>query len=295
MAIGTYSSILPSNVDIQDVDIFYLYIGDRTNINNFTATKLDSTLLTKISDNTNQNIDGLYRLNLPATVFNQVGFYYVFIKPKSVNATIVDCGVLQALPDRKGILLNISDPELAPISRYLTNDGLTGFQIQYFDEANSIRPNLDRIVTSSNLAEAVADNTANSVNKSIKYRFTDIGNLLFLTLTPSNVSSIKPTAKPFLGNAGDRIRITNTFFEPVLLEVEFANHDFDTLSIGLFGEAIKNVQTGKLTFYDDERNIFDQVNLFEIQDDFGNPLYEVREKPTTLDEGEDFDIITGQI
>jgi hypothetical protein len=51
-----------------------------------------------------------------------------------------------------------------------------------------------------------------------------------------------------------------------------------------------------LTYYDKERIITKQFNLFEIKDDVTDvPLYEVKEKRENIDETQDFDEIISEI
>ena len=59
------------------------------------------------------------------------------------------------------------------------------------------------------------------------------------------------------------------------------------------GEQIKDVQNGILTIYDKNRVIINQFNLYEIKDSVGSvPLFEVKEKRTSIDETQTFDNVT---
>ena len=84
---------------------------------------------------------------------------------------------------------------------------------------------------------------------------------------------------PIVSKAGQKIIITNTYFNPVVLEVEMADHDFDTLAIGLYGNQTKSIEDGIYTMYDlsGVNNIYKQYNLFEIRDQFDEQLFEVRQ------------------
>ena len=55
------------------------------------------------------------------------------------------------------------------------------------------------------------------------------------------------------------------------------DYDLDSLAIALYGNQTKSITDGIYTLYDKDNNIFKQYNLFEQRDEFGNPLYEVRE------------------
>jgi hypothetical protein len=70
-------------------------------------------------------------------------------------------------------------------------------------------------------------------------------------------------------------------------------HDFETLSYGIFGNQVKSIVDGKYTIYDNENNIYKQYNLYEIQDEFSNePLHEVREETDEIDFNKNFNNIT---
>jgi len=119
---------------------------------------------------------------------------------------------------------------------------------------------------------------------------------MFLQLTPSSSSDVKPNALPFIGNPGQTILISNTFFTPLTLEVELVENTIDTLSDIVAGEQIKDVQRGILTHYDKNRVITKQFNLYEIKEDVTDvPLFEVKEKRTSVDETQNFDDITDEV
>jgi hypothetical protein len=70
----------------------------------------------------------------------------------------------------------------------------------------------------------------------------------------------------------------------------------DTLSDLVGGEQIKDVDNGILTYYDKNRVITKQFNIFEIKDDVGDvSLYEVKEKRTSIDETQNFDDVISEI
>ena len=82
--------------------------------------------------------------------------------------------------------------------------------------------------------------------------------------------------------------MTNTYFDPLHIEVEMVEHDAQTLSYALYGNQSKSVQDGVYTIYDNQNNIYKQYNLFEIQDDNNNPLFEAREIRLNIDETKSF-------
>jgi hypothetical protein len=138
--------------------------------------------------------------------------------------------------------------------------------------------NLFRIVTSNGTVEAVNQNLSNTSQKAIRYRYKSGSNLVFCTLTPTSNPITQPNKIPFIGSPGQLITVTNTHFDPIFLEIEMTEHDMETLSYGIYGNQSKSIQDGKYTIYDGTNSIYKQYNLYEIQDDSGNPLYEVREE-----------------
>jgi hypothetical protein len=118
-------------------------------------------------------------------------------------------------------------------------------------------------------------------------------NLLFLTLSPSSSPTNKPNATPFIGQPNQDIIITNTFFNPVTIDIQMAEYDIDSLAIALYGNQTKSIDDGIYTIYDSNNNIFRQYNLFEIRDQFNSLLYEVRQdRNNNIDFGKSFNNIT---
>jgi hypothetical protein len=134
----------------------------------------------------------------------------------------------------------------------------------------------------------------NTTQKDVRYRYVNgITNLLFITLTPSSAPLNKPNAIPFIGQPNQQIIITNTFFNPITVEVEVAEHDFDTLAIALYGNQTKSIDDGIYTIYDKSDNIYQQYNLYEIRDEFNELLYEVRQnRGNNIDFSKNFTNIT---
>jgi len=301
MANGAYGTIRIADPNIDDIEVVYTYIADRSiiNTNNLKAIKLDakSVLSPIIHPEKDDILGGLYNLRLPTSTFNQKGVYNIVIKPKEIKAKIVDCGVLSVRPDIKGLILDTTDSLLSKFSSKLVNNGLTGYRIEYVDVTSGKKtPNLFRIVTSANRCEPITENLTNSNQKSIRYRFNDASNLLFLTLTPSAASNIKPTVTPFIGNVGQEIIIYNTFFDPIMLEVEMVEHTIETIAHGIYGNQSESAD-GKFTIYtsNDKKEIYKQYNLFDIVDDFGKPLFKVKEEVTTIDSNMEFNKIINKI
>ena len=295
MATGNYGTVRPANVSADDIDIFYTYTPSRALPVTSPMRILDANnYLTSFNNPLPLGggfpiLSGLYNLNLPSDLFSAKGFYTITIRPKQYYVPITDCGVLSAYPDIKGLVFKTSD--LPPILQQ--NDNMVGYRIEYFDDSNQIQRNLFRVVTSANLTEAVNQNLSNSSQKAIRYRFNDNSNLLFVTVTPSSPSTTTPNKIPFIGSPGQNVVLTNTYFNPITIELEMTEYDTETLAYGLFGNQSKGIQDGKYTIYDFDNNIYKQYNLYEIQDQFtGEPLFEIREETDEIDDSKDFDTIT---
>lgn len=285
MAIGTYGTVRPSDVSPEDVEIIMNYTPSRDVTENFVLRTLDAPTILKpyfnnaqTGGNTNAEvIGGLYNLTLPADIFNALGFYTLYIRPAQIRTLISDCGVLSALPNVKGIIVDLSNVPSRFINKFVPQ-GLVGFRIEYLNPDGSKIPNFFRIVTSCFFCEPVVVNQTNTTQKSIRYRYVDgISNLLFLTVSPSSSPTNKPNATPFIGQPGQNIIITNTFFNPITVDIQMAEYDIDTLAIALYGNQTKSIDDGIYTIYDSNNNIFRQYNLFEVRDQFNSLLYEVRQ------------------
>ncbi len=117
MATGVYGTIRPADVSPADVDIILNYTPSRDETNNFVMTKLDSTSVLKpyfnnSSTGGNANVEilgGLYNLKLPSDVFNKIGIYTIYIRPAQIRTKILDCGVLSAIPNVKGLVIDLSE------------------------------------------------------------------------------------------------------------------------------------------------------------------------------------------
>ena len=133
----------------------------------------------------------------------------------------------------------------------------------------------------------------NTTAKSIRYQYTDqTSNLVFLTVTPSSAPTSRPNVVPYIGDPGQSIILTNTFFNPTTVEIEMVEHDATTLAHALYGNQTKAVSPGIYTIHDNNNNIYKQYNLYEIKDQYNETLYEVREERTNIDESLNFDNIT---
>jgi hypothetical protein len=301
MAIGSYGTIRPSDVSPEDVQIIMNYTPSRDVTDNFILTELDAQTLLKPYFNNTQTggnadveiLGGLYNLTLPAEQFNALGIYTLYLRPAQIRTRITDCGVLSALPNVKGIIIDITNVPVQFQNKFVPQ-GLVGFRIEYLNADGSKIPNFFRVVTSSFFCEPVVTNEINTTQKSIRYRYVDgSSNLIFLTLSPSSSPTNKPNATPFIGQPDQSIIISNTFFNPVTLEIDMVEYDISSLAIALYGNQTKSIDDGIYTIYDAENNIYRQYNLYEIRDQFNALLYEVRQsRGNNIDFSKNFTTIT---
>ena len=305
MATGTYGIVRPADISPDDVEIFYHFTPSRDKIGNSSLIKLDPNLVLQKIDNPNKTqsnitgfevFGGMYTLVLPVANFSTKGFYNIIIKPIEIRTKIVDVGVLSAYPDIKGLIFDISSIPTNFANKF-ENNGLVGYRIEYLDTTTS-RPdakvnNFFRVITSNNRAEPVNQNLTNSNQKAIRYRFNDNSSLTFCTVSPASAPNVKPNALPFIGQPNQEIIITNTFFNPVMIEVEMVEHDVETLAYAIFGNQTKSLEDGIYTIYNFNNDIYKQYNLYEIKDQFtGKSLFEVREQRTAIDFSKSFNNIT---
>lgn len=301
MAIGSYGTIRPSDVSPEDVEILMVYTPSRDVTNDFVLTKLDApTILRPYFNNTatggNAGVEvlgGLYNLTLPAGQFNALGFYTMYVRPAQIRTVITDCGVLSALPNVKGIVIDLANVPTQYQNKFV-QQGLVGFRVEYLNPDGSKIPNFFRVVTSSFFCEPVVTNQVNTTQKAIRYRYVQgTSNLLFLTLSPSSSPTNNPNSTPYIGQPGQDIIISNTYFNPVTLEIEMVEYDVSSLAIALYGNQTKSIDDGIYTIYDSENNIYRQYNLYEIRDQFNALLYEVREgRGANIDFSKNFTTIT---
>lgn len=298
MSNGTYGTVKPAFITPNDVDIFYFYRPTRssesTNFSEF--KKLDSSLLSQVtfdasSEGISDNVlPGMYDIKLPLNIFSEKGFYTVYIKPKEIKATISDVSVLAAYPDVRGIVINKSNITIDNDSIF-NNGGLVGYRVEYFD--NNKRQDYYRIITSNNRCEPVSQNLNDSNQKSVRYRYNDSSDLIFCTLTPSTATNFKSNALPFIGKTSQEIVLINTKFNPIMLEVEMVNHDIETISTMLENNQLRNLDTGLITTYNDNNEIYHQTEYSTLKNSYtGKEMYDVKRKRTdNIDFTQDFNSI----
>ena len=305
MAIGNFGTIRPSDISINEIDVFYSFSSSRDNNSNEFFRLTSTDVLEQINLPTNDDLagnnednllEGMYNLILPANVFNQIGIYTIYLRPRRIRTTITDCGVLSALPSVKGIILDSSQLP----TELTANNALQGYRIEYINSDGTKLRNVSRFVVTSNRVIPVTENIGNTSQTAVRYRFDDSGSLLFLQVTPSSASNVKPNVTPFIGNPNQTILLSSTAMNPLAVEVEMVENDIDSVVDFVGGEQIKDVNTGILTNYtrdeNGDRQILKQFDLFEIKDDVGNvSLYEVKQERDNIDESQNFDEIVDSV
>lgn len=301
MALGTYGITRPADMNPDDVEIIMIYTPSR----DYTATpiikKLDaSKLLTPYFNNTstgggtNEILGGMYNLRLPSDEFNKLGIYSLMIRPLQIRTTLTDCGVLASLPSVKGLIVDTNNVPSIYRSKF-NAQGLVGYRVEYLNSDGSKIPNFYRVVTSSFYVDTVVSQpTPGNVNAT-RYRYIDspaARNLVFMTVSPSSAPSNNPGAVPYIGQPGQQVILTNTFFNPFMLEIEMAEYDLNSVAIALYGNQTKDIDKGIYTIYDSQGRIYKQYNLFEIRNEFEDNLYEVRQdRNNNIDVTQDFNNI----
>ena len=298
MALGITGIIRPSTVDLTDIEVLYSFTPDRiTQPTDFLSLDVNQIISKRFTSSiSNQVLQGMYTLKLPADVFNTVGYYTIMIRPKQIITTILDCGVLSQLPDQKGIVLDTNNAELQALGEKLNPGGLCGFRVEYINsDDGSIISNLFSTVAYSNRCEAISQPSNSSTQKSVVYRFNDSGSLLFLSVTPASSPSIKPNAFPYIGVAGQQVIMSNTYFDPQVIDIELTEYDLRKIALLVNGERTLNVETGIENIYDESRNILAQSTLYDIKDEAANPLYKVKTNNTEIDTSETWDTINQNV
>lgn len=285
---GVYGTVRGANFNPSDAEIWLSYRANRTESGDGFTKVETSKYLTMELDSDNKQISGIYKLKLPLNVFNKVGIYNLYIRPKQIEVTIKDIGILSSYPDVRGIIIDTST--ITDIT--IDNNSLVGYRIEYKDSENSVRPNLFRIITSNNKCEP----TNQTTNGTISYRYNDNAKSTFITVTPSSASSARPLALPYIGSPQDNIILSNTFFNPELIEIEMTENDIETLYNSINGNQIVSSENGLVTTYDKNNNIANQVEFFEIKESAtGTPIYKVKQNKTDIDFSQNYTDIVGTI
>ncbi len=299
MASGIFGTLRSADVAPQDVEIFYTYASDRT-VQASTLTKIanSSDILVKAQNPNSpysfEMFSGMYTLQLPTTIFSTAGIYTIILKPVEIRTNIVDVGVLSAYPNINGLLFDLSTIPTNFLT-YFENNGLIGYKVEYLNPSASDAKvnNTFTIITSNNRAEPVNQNLTNTNQKSIRYRFNDNSTLIFCTVSPNSAPNVTPNAYPFIGQVNQPVIITNTFFNPIMIELELVTNTLDTIAYALYGNQSKSIDDGIFTIYNFNNQIYKQYDLYEIKDAYtGLPLFEIRDQRTNIDFTKNFTTIT---
>lgn len=280
---GMYGTVKPADINIDnDVEIFYHYrpsfSTDDIDFGNFKT--LPTSVLSKCTTNTNDknvNISGLFNLKLPLDKFGKKGIYTIYIRPKEIEITLSDVGVLAAYNDIRGLVFNAED-----LGGLKTNNSLVGFRVEYLTGDNNKTGDF-KVITSSNTAEPITYMLSNSSDKNTKYRFTNNGRQVFCTVTPSLAPTFKPNSLPLLGSTGETVKLVNTKFNPIMIEIEMVEHDIETVSYMLEGNQLIDKDNALITTFNPNGEIYHQSEFGAYKDEYGNPLYEYKIEKENID------------
>lgn len=296
MATGNYGTIRPADPTVDDVEILYCYSPDREDLGTLNLSYLDPTevLVPAVNPNvTTEVLGGLYTLKLPTSKFGLKGFYNVIIRPKQIRTQIINCGVLTDIPDIKGLVFDITSISSDDVNRF-ENGNLVGYRIEYLDLLDPTKkiPNYYTIITSNNRALPIAPSSGGA-NTNDTWSLNDNSTTTFCTVTPSSAPSSNPNAFPDIGQPQQDVIITNTFFDPVMLEIQMVEYDDETLAYALYSNQSKSLEDGIYTIYNFDNEIYKQYNLYEVKNQFtGKPLFEIREQKSIIDTTKGFDNVT---
>lgn len=288
MAVGLYGVNKLADVSIDDVDILYAYSASREEIGDVQLRPLFNSI-TNSDFRKLIGADGMYKLRLPASVFNKLGYYSILIKPKTFQTTILDCSYVVTNDNNQ---LNISKKGIViPSLQFSRNNSLVGYQIEYFDSNDVKINNLTRIITSSDLVSINVNN--NTVNQgATTYVLDPAGTILFLTVSPDQGSLISNNVRVDIGQKNQKVLISNTYFDPFYVEVEMVDQTIKTLSYALYGNSTRDLQNGILTYFNDQNFIYRQYNLFTRKTDFEFGNVDVREQRTITNFNQEFDQVS---
>lgn len=280
---GMYGTVKPADINIgNDVEVFYhyrpSYNSDDANFKNFKALDAKSVLSTCNVGENNESISGLFNLKLPLNEFNRRGIYTIYIRPKEIEAIISNVGVLAAFPDVRGVIFDSSSDNM---KGFKTANSLTGYRIEFLEESQKTGD--FKLITSSNMAEAISYVLNNSSDKGVKYRFTMGGQQIFCTVTPSLSPTFKPNDVPFIGNSGQKVKLVNTKFNPVMIELEMVEHDDETITYMLEGNQLIDKDNALITTFNKNGEIYHQSEYGAYKDEYGTPLYEFKKKKDNID------------
>lgn len=287
---GLYGTVRPAVLDTNDVEIFYYYrptrgVESEEFGDNF--KQLDaSECLVPVSGEGVGKLNGMFNLRLPLDKFNMKGYYTVYIRPKEIEATIMNVSTLVANPTIRGVIFDITETGI---------EDLTGYRIEYYDDNENVT--MARLITSCNYCEPQKVVISDAYSSVIRYSLTNNSsqyNIVFCTVTPSSVSASRPNSIPSLGKRGQKVHLVNTKFDPVMLEIEMVEHDIETLTTMIEGDQIRDLDNGLITTYNENKEIYRQHEYYTLKSENGTPLFDVKVKRDDIDPSQDYNNIVQQ-
>lgn len=290
MSVGIYGTKKLADVTSDDVDVLYAFSPNRDSAGEVVFKPLynaisESDLMKMIG------ADGMYKLRLPADIFKELGFYSVLIKPKTFRLIIKDCSVV-ITEDAVGVQISKKGLIIAA-SQFKKTNTLVGWSIEYMNKQTGLKiKNSNKIITSSDLVTPATNNNVTVNASSTGYVLDSAGNSLFLTVSPDEGSLVSGEAAGNIGSQGQEILLSNTYFDPIHIEVEMVEHDVQTLSYALYGNTTRDNETGILTYFDERGSIYRQYNLYTRKKQFSQGSVDIREIRTSFNTGDDFKSIS---
>lgn len=287
---GMYGTVKPADIDINnDVEIFYHYRpsfnSEDTDFQKF--KKLPTSVLTQCGaegDN-DVTISGLFNLKLSLEQFGKKGIYTIYIRPKEIECQIYDIATLAVYTDVRGVVFSSLDENL---KNFKTANSLVGYRVEYLNDEGKKTGDF-KIITSSNLSEPIPYALNNPNERGARYRYTMTGTMLFCTVTPSLAPTFKANDLPIIGSSGQRVKLVNTKFNPIMIELELVEHDAETLSYMLEGNQIIDKDRALITTFNNKGEIYHQSEYGTYKDEYGNPLYEFKKNKDNIDYNQSLD------
>ena len=69
---------------------------------------------------------------------------------------------------------------------------------------------------------------------------------------------------PYIGSNGQQVKLINTKFNPIMLEVELVEHDAETISTMLEGDQLRNLDAGLITTFNSNGEIYHQASYGHV-------------------------------
>lgn len=273
---GTYGTVKPADINIEkDVEIFYYYRpslnGNDSEYQEFNVLSADCLQNCTYKDNSNNSIEipGLFNLKLPVGIFNQKGLYTIYIRPKEIDITIRNIGILYSFPDVRGIVFDKSD-----LSDFTNSNALVGYRIDYLNNDGKKTGDFT-IITSSNLAQAEIFNSTQTYKLNSS---SSDANDIFCTVSPSLAPSFYPNNLPNIGESNSRVKLVNTKFNPIMIELELVEHDAETLSYMIEGDQLVDKDNAIITTFNHNNEIYHQSDYGVYKNEYDSALYEFKKK-----------------